>query len=69
MFTDGLLVNVDTCSAIFYPSGNVMDVIAGFFGCHRNDLKDGIREDDRKFLNKVNKNLFNTYKFYAKLYS
>jgi len=56
MFIEGLLVNVDTSSAILYPPGNVLDVIAGFFNCHRNDFKNGIKEEDRKFLSKVNKN-------------
>ncbi len=55
MFTDGLLVDVDTSSAILFPPGNVLDVIACFFGCNENDLKDGIKEKDRKFLNQVNK--------------
>ncbi len=50
MFTDGLFVNVDTSSAIFFPSGNVLDFIAGFFSCNKNDLKNGIKEEDRKLL-------------------
>ena len=53
MLIDGLLVNVGTSSAIFFPSGNVLGVIAGFFGCNKNYLKNGIREEDRKFLNQV----------------
>ncbi len=58
MLIDGLLVNVGTSSAIFFPSGNVLGVIAGFFGCNKNYLKNGIREEDRKFLNQVNKNTY-----------
>ncbi|CAI2189936.1 18841_t:CDS:10, partial [Funneliformis geosporum] len=56
---DRLLVNVDTSFGIIYPPGNVMDVIATFFWCDKRDLKNGIREDDRKYLNKKKKYTIN----------
>jgi len=58
MFTDGLFVNVDTSSAIFFPSGNVLDFITSFFSCNKNDLKNGIKEEDRKLLHQVNKKIY-----------
>ncbi|CAI2165391.1 7296_t:CDS:10 [Funneliformis geosporum] len=50
---DRLLVNVDTSFGIFYPPGNVMDVIASFFWCDKNDLRNGIQDNDRIYLNKL----------------
>ncbi|CAG8435462.1 9989_t:CDS:10 [Funneliformis mosseae] len=50
---DRLLVNVDTSFGIFYPPGNVMDVIAGFLWCDKNDLRNGIKEQHRDHLNKI----------------
>ena len=68
MFIDGLLVNVYTNPTIFFPPGNVLDIVANFSGCHRNGLKNGIGDDYRKFLSGVNKNRYSICEFRAKLY-
>jgi len=35
-----------------------LDFIAGFFSCNKNDLKNGIKEEDRKLLHQVNKKIY-----------
>ncbi|CAI2173640.1 5374_t:CDS:10 [Funneliformis geosporum] len=42
-----------TSFGIFYPPGNVMDVIASFFWCDKNDFRNGIKDNDRIYLNKL----------------
>ncbi|CAG8760173.1 4063_t:CDS:2, partial [Funneliformis caledonium] len=52
-----LLVNVDTCSGIFCPPGNVVNVIGTFLGYSESDLKLGLYDEDKFYLNKILKGI------------
>lgn len=45
-----LTVNVDVCSGIFCPPGNVVDVAAGILSRSKDDLRRGINDQERKLL-------------------
>ncbi|GBC05787.1 hypothetical protein RclHR1_06420010 [Rhizophagus clarus] len=48
-----LTINVDVCSGIFCPPGNVVDVAAGILCCGKDELRRGIDDQERKTLAKT----------------
>ncbi|CAB4387407.1 unnamed protein product [Rhizophagus irregularis] len=52
-----LTVNVDVCSGIFCPPGNVVDIAAGILNRRKDDLRRGIDDRDRRMLAKALKTL------------
>ncbi|CAI2164293.1 15995_t:CDS:10 [Funneliformis geosporum] len=52
-----LLVNVDTCSGVFFPPGNVVNVIGGLIRYSESDMKLGLYDEERNFLNKMLKGI------------